>query len=76
MKTQTLIAEQGSLRFTRKNLGFPVPLRMSDQDVNEETQETNAQAENAEGIWDEEKEAEGPDENERIKDGFEWQEDR
>ena len=76
MKPQTLIAEQGSLQFTRKNLGFPVPRRMSDQDVNEETQETNAQAENAEGIRDEDKDLEGPDENERINDGFESQEDR
>ena len=74
MKTQTLNAEQGSLQFTRKNLGFPVPRRMSDQDVNEDTVETNA--ENEKGIREEEKEVESPDDNERIKDGFEWQEDR
>ena len=56
MKTQTLNAEQGSLQFTRKNLGFPVPRRMSDQDLNEDTQETNAEAEKGEGIQEEERE--------------------
>ena len=54
MKTQTLNAEQGS-QFTRKNLGFPVPRRISDL-VNEDTQERNAEAENEEGIREEEKE--------------------
>jgi len=73
MKTQTLNAEQGSLQFNRKNLGFPVPRRTSDQDLNEDTQETNV-AESENGIREEEL-TECPDENERIKDGFEWQGD-
>lgn len=76
MKTQTLNAQHGSLQFTRENLGFPVPRRISDQDLSEETRDTDVDAENEEGVREEEKEIESPDENERIKDGFEWQEDR
>ncbi len=73
MKTQILSAERGTLQFTRKNLGFPIPRRMTD--LNEDTRKTNTEVENEESIPEEEKETEGPDENERIKDGFEWQED-
>jgi len=74
MKTQIIIAaEQRPLQFTRKNLGFPVPRRMSDQDVNEDTQERDV-VENEEAIREEEPESQ--DENARIKDGFESQDDR
>ena len=75
MKTQIIIAaEQRPLQFTRKNLGFPVPRRMSDQDVNEDTQESDAVVENDEGIRGEEPESQ--DEDARIKDGFKSQDDR
>ena len=74
MKTQIIIAaEQRPLQFTRKNLGFPVPRRTSDQDVNEDTQERDV-VENEEGTRGEEPESQ--DENARIKDGFESQDDR
>jgi hypothetical protein len=44
--------------------------------LNEDSQETDVEAGNEEGIREEAKEIESPDDNERIKDGFEWQEDR